>query len=166
MFSYLRYLPMKQIWTKSAVFYYPNIYFVPSIKTWPGSWCGSEVVMPDMKFNYYLNEGQLLDQQVCFYFFFTAILHHGLRNDFFLVSPIYFFKFLFGLLFSLFYLEFYFFLCPFFLFLTFISIFAQFAIWTWISSKFFFSFLRQKKKKNLEEIQNVTAIELKRVETS
>ena len=32
--------------------------------------------MPDMKFNYYLNEGQLLDQQVCFYFFLVS----GIRD--------------------------------------------------------------------------------------
>ena len=36
----------------------------PSVDVWPGSWCGTKVAKPDMKFNYYLNEGQLLDQQV------------------------------------------------------------------------------------------------------
>ena len=58
------------------------------------------------------------------YIFLTAILHRGLRNDLFFVSPIYFFRFLFGLLFSfsiwtfisLFYLNFYFFLGLLFLF--------------------------------------------------
>jgi hypothetical protein len=36
---------------------------VPHIQTWPGQWCSRSVAKPDATFNYYLNEGHLLDQQ-------------------------------------------------------------------------------------------------------
>ena len=76
--------------------------------------------------------------------FLTAILHRSLRNCFFFNPLIYFFQFLFGLLFSLFSLDFYF---PFFLGLlfslrTFISLFSldfySIRVTFWISSKFYY----------------------------
>ena len=62
-----------------------------------------------------------------------------LEMTFFLSGHILFFHILFGLLFPLFYLDFYFFFRLLFLFWTFIFLFAQIAIWSWISSKFFLS---------------------------
>ena len=57
--------------------------------------------------------------------FFTLILHRGHRNDFFLVSPIYFFQFLFGLLFPFFIRT--------FIFLFYVEFYFPFSIWTFIS---------------------------------
>jgi hypothetical protein len=89
-------------------------------------------------------------------YFLTAILHRGLRNDFFfhyvyLLFPIFiwtfislfsldfYFLFLFGLLFSLFSLDFYF---PFLIGLLFPFYFSfPFFLWTFIQSQSHFGFL-------------------------
>ena len=63
------------------------------------------------------------------YMFLTAILHRGLRNDFFLfLQPIYFFPFSIWTFISLFFLDFYF---PFLFGLLF-----PFSIWTFILFRF------------------------------
>ena len=90
-------------------------------------------------------------KDLLFFLFLTAILHRGLRNDFFfhffstnLLFPISIWTFipLFSLdFFPLFYLDFY--------FLSLFGFFFRFAVIFWISSKFFYvltyNFIRQHK---------------------